>query len=110
MSGESKKGFQLPNTVVVMFGMMLIAAILTYILPGGQYGTMTDPSTGRTVYDPAAFEYIAGKHTTLLGLFSSIPSGIIDAISVIAIVLVYGASFGIINRTKVIECGLGASI
>lgn len=99
-----------PNVVVVLFIMIVVATILTYIIPAGAYESVVDAASGRTVYDPTSFHYVEGTGTSLLGMFESIPNGIIDAISIGAIVLIYGAAFGIISKTKVIDCALASSI
>ena len=99
-----------PNAIVVIMLMIVLAGILTYIIPAGQYADMVDPSTGRTVTDPSSFQYVEQNGVSFFGIFEAIPNGIIASISVGAIVLVYGASFGIINSTQVFEIALNASV
>lgn len=99
-----------PNAIVVIMIMIVFAAILTYVIPAGQYADMVDPSTGRTVTDPNSFQYVEQNGVSFFGIFESIPKGIIESISVGAIVLVYGAAFGIINSTQVFEIALNASV
>ena len=95
-----------PNAIVIIMIMIVVAAILTYIIPAGQYSDMVDPSTGRTVTDPASYTRVDQNPAKFFSIFESIPNGIIAAISVVAIVLVYGAAFGIINSTKIFEISL----
>lgn len=99
-----------PNAIVVIMLMIVLAGILTYVIPAGQYADMVDPSTGRTVTDPNSFQYVEQNGVSFFGIFESIPKGIIASISVGAIVLVYGAAFGIINSTQVFEIALNASV
>lgn len=107
-----KKVFKMksPNAIVVIMLMIVLAGILTYIIPAGQYADMVDPGTGRTVTDPGSFQYVEQNGVSFFGIFEAIPNGIIASISVGAIVLVYGAAFGIINSTQVFEISLNASV
>ena len=110
---QKKKAFsrmKAPNAIVIILIMILVAAVLTYIIPAGQYDTMTDPSTGRTVTDPATYHRVDQNPVSFLGIFMAIPQGFIAAISVMAIVLTYGAAFGIINTTKIFEISLNHSV
>lgn len=103
-------GMKAPNAIVIIMLMIVLAGILTHIIPAGQYADMVDPSTGRTVTDPNSFQYVEQNGASFFSVFEAIPNGIISSISVGAIVLVYGASFGIINSTKIFEIALHASV
>ncbi len=36
---EKKKGFQMPHTYIIIFGVILFAALLTVFIPLGKYDT-----------------------------------------------------------------------
>lgn len=110
MSKNRFSKMKAPNAIVIIFIMIVVAAILTYIIPAGQYSDMVDPSTGRTVTDPNSYVRVDQNPTGFLQIFMSIPQGLISGISVMAIVLVYGAAFGIINSTKIFEIALNHSV
>lgn len=40
MSNNKKKGFSLPYPYIIIFTIMILVVILSYILPAGEYGTM----------------------------------------------------------------------
>lgn len=60
---EIKKKFQVPHTYVIIFGVIIFAALLTMFIPQGQYDTqeITYIQNGeektRTVLDPDSFRY-----------------------------------------------------
>lgn len=110
MKKNKSAGLKAPNAIVVIMLMIVLAGILTYVIPAGQYADMVDPATGRTVTDPSSFQYVEQNGVSFFGIFESIPNGMIASISVGAIVLVYGAAFGIINSTQVFEVALNASM
>lgn len=38
-AGTKKKAFKMPHLLWIMLGLLLIASILTYIIPAGQFAT-----------------------------------------------------------------------
>lgn len=55
---SSKKEKEFPHTFVVIFTLIVIAAILTYIIPAGVYERIKDPITGRMVVDPTTYHLV----------------------------------------------------
>ncbi len=53
-----KKKFALPDTYIIVFGLILLALLLGLLMPSGQYNMVTDPNTGREVVDGASFHYV----------------------------------------------------
>jgi len=46
-----KKLIKVPHTYVILFSVIIIMSILTYVIPAGQFDRVQDPNTGRTVVD-----------------------------------------------------------
>ena len=130
---EKKKGFQMPHTYIIIFGVILLAALLTVFVPLGKYDTKTvtyiqnGVEKSRVVLDPASFEYVldeAGNKVTkvapLFGTEDFGGQGILNyvfegmtvgdkwgtAVGIIAFILVIGGAFGIVLRTGAIESGI----
>ena len=67
---EKKKGFQMPHTYIIIFGVILFAALLTVFIPLGKYDTkeITYMQNGvektRTVLDPESFQYILDQSSS----------------------------------------------
>jgi uncharacterized ion transporter superfamily protein YfcC len=90
--------------------LIIVAALLTYVVPAGTYDRYTDEATGRTLVDGDSYKRVDQTPVNLFGILTAIPDGLIAASSVIFIVFMYGGAFGIINSTEVIECGISSSI
>ncbi|MGP1570161.1 MAG: putative basic amino acid antiporter YfcC [Eubacteriales bacterium] len=131
---EKKKGFKVPDTYVIIFFVVLLAAVLTYVIPQGYYETqdvtynVNGTEKTRTVIKPGSFEYVvddAGKPVTsgtpIFGtedfggragivnyMFEGLTSGDKwgSAVGVVAFILVIGGAFGIILRTGAVETGI----
>lgn len=105
-----KKGFQAPHVFVIVLVLILIAGVMTYVLPAGSYDRYVDEATGRTLVDKDSYHQMENTPVNLFKMFEAIPSGLIAAADVVSIVFIYGGAFGIINSTGVIECGIASSI
>lgn len=107
---KEKKQMKAPHVFVLVLIMIVCATLLTYVLPAGSYNRYVDESTGTTLVESGSYQRIEQTPVSLFAMLESIPKGLVDAASVVTIVLMYGGAFGIINSTKVIECGIASSI
>jgi uncharacterized ion transporter superfamily protein YfcC len=126
-----KKTRQVPDTYVIIFFVALGAAILTYLVPPGQFDTeeITYDQAGvektRTVLVQGSFRYAvdeagspAAEGIVLfapgggMGFLNFVFEGLVSgskwgsAVGVIAFILIVGGAFGIMLRTGAIEDGL----
>lgn len=97
-----KKEF--PDTLVILFGFMLVVAILSYILPAGAYN-MIKSSTGKNMVDAASFHFIQQSPVTLSQFFTSPFRGIKISMSTMTLIIMMGGAFNIIIDTKSIDLG-----
>ena len=121
------KGFTVPDTYIIIFFVVVLAAILTFLVPKGYYETqdvsymINDVEKTRTVIKDGSFQYLrddAGKVVTEgvslfsgdggTGFFNYMYNGIVNssAMDIIAFLLVVGGAFGIMIKTGALESGL----
>jgi len=107
---EKKKGFKIPNTYTLIMIFVIVAALLTYIIPAGQYEMIKDEVTGKTLIDPASFHFIERTPVSVGDFLLSIPAGMNGAASVIFLTFLVGGFFQIINDTGAIDATINSSI
>ncbi|WP_324825665.1 putative basic amino acid antiporter YfcC [Sinanaerobacter sp. ZZT-01] len=125
------KGFQMPDTYVIIFLVVVLAALLTYLIPQGMYSTeevsyvVNGVEKTRTVIEDGSFQYVLDENGEPLkqgvalfepygevGMFNYVFEGMVSgdkwgsAVGVIAFILVIGGAFGIILRTGAVETGI----
>lgn len=120
MAAESSKGikqFKVPHVYAIIFALMVIFAVLTWIVPSGSY--QRQEVNGREVtvagtYEQSEKTYIdeeTGDEVDLRqGVFDVLQAptrGIQEAIEVVAFILIVGGSFQVINKTGAITSGMG---
>ena len=50
-----KKQKELPHAYVILFVILVVAMIATWIVPAGSYSRYLDENSGRTVVDPTSY-------------------------------------------------------
>lgn len=120
MAAESSRGikqFKVPHVYAIIFALMVIFAVLTWIVPSGSY--QRQEVNGREVtvagtYEQSEKTYIdeeTGDEVDLRqGVFDVLQAptrGIQEAIEVVAFILIVGGSFQVITKTGAITSGMG---
>lgn len=111
---EKRKKWALPHSYSLLFFIIIIVALLTWILPSGQFERkeVTVDGSTRSVIVPGTFQTIPKVSESgdlrqgITGILSAPMEGIINAVEVVAFVLVVGGAFGIILKTGAIDRGL----
>ena len=53
--GKGFSSFRFPHSYVIIFGIIVLVAILSYIVPAGQFDRAVDAASGREVVVPGTF-------------------------------------------------------
>lgn len=101
-----EKARKLPHTYVLIFTIVLIAALLTYIVPAGQYDRVEDPKTNRTIVDPNSYKTVERNPVNLFKVLTAVPRGMIDAAQITFFIFIIAGAFQIITSTGAIEAGI----
>ena len=89
------------NAFVLIFVVIIIAAILTYIMPAGTYER--SEIDGRTVVDPTSFAFTESSPVSFMGIFNSVHLGMIEGAGIIFFVFMVGGAFGILKATGALD-------
>jgi len=100
---KEKKRFKVPHTFVIIFAIIVLAAVLTYLVPAGVYDRVEDPNTGRKVVDVQSFRYVEKTPVNPWAMINAIPKGMIDAASIIFAVFIVGGAFEMVSATGAID-------
>lgn len=106
MGGTLEKKRRAPiSTITVLACIILFIAILTYIVPAGEFERVVNEG-GKTVVVPGSYRQIDASPVSFRSLMSVFYNAQIEAASLIAFVFVVGGAFGVINRTGAVAAGL----
>ena len=99
---------KVPHTFVIVFAIIVIAAVLTWIIPPGKYVTeQVGDETVMTFYyadqlpEAQAAEFHAEPQTWQI--FSAFYKGFVKQGNIIVFILIIGGAFWIMNKSKAID-------
>ncbi|MRG85000.1 YfcC family protein [Salinibacillus xinjiangensis] len=101
-NAKKKKKRQLPDAYVILFGFLVLAAILTYIIPAGSF-EREPTDNGKSVIIPGSYEQIDQQPASVMDVFTSIQEGLVGGAALIFLVLIIGGAFAVIESTGAVD-------
>lgn len=101
---------RLPHPLALLLGCVIVAAVLTWVLPAGEYQRRDDPVTGRNVVVAGTYHPVPARPVGFGGTMLAIPRGIIDAASVVVVILLVGGALVVVDRTGALHAGTDALV
>ena len=106
---ESKPWYKrIPHAVTMLFGIIILVSILTYILPAGAYERIL--IDGRNAVVPDSYKIIPSTPIGLLDMFKAMPLGFKSATEIIFIVFAGAIMFGFMEKSKAVENSVGTLV
>ena len=102
---RKKRKFEFPHVFALLFGLIIITALFTYIVPAGEYEREVNDA-GRTVVVDGTYQQVESNPTSLFGILEAVHKGMVNGAEIIFFIFIVGGAFGILNATKAIETGL----
>ncbi len=101
--------FKMPDTYVLIASIIILAALLTYIIPAGKFD-MVKGAAGQMVVDAKTFHYIPSTPVGFMGLLLAIPEGLMAASKIILVLFIVGGVFKIIRETNALDLSVYAAV
>ncbi len=102
------KKFSMPSAYTILIGIIIIVAILTYIVPAGEYQMVEDEGTGRMVPVAGTYEEIESTPQGITDVIVSPIKGFKDAIGVALFVIIIGGFLGVVMKTGAIDAAIAS--
>jgi uncharacterized ion transporter superfamily protein YfcC len=92
---------RIPNTYVLVFAILALIALATWLIPGGKYDTHL--VNGKQLINPATFHYIDSKPQGFTALMMAPIKGFAEAGLIIGFILIVGGTFQVLHKTEAID-------
>lgn len=102
-----KKKFVFPNTYVIIILMMIVAVLLTWIIPSGEFERVKDEVSKQSIIIPGTFKYIENNPISFLQIPVYIMKGLAKASDIVFLVIIVGGAFNIIIETGMFQSFAG---
>jgi len=99
---------KVPHTLVILFSMVILAQLLTYVIPAGSFDRV-ETASGRLQVVPGSFHLT--PDTPAVSPFASltaIPKGFSGAHEIIFFVFIIGGMFAVLRATGTLEAGMAS--
>lgn len=91
---------EFPNTYIIVFAVIVLCAVATWFVPGGEY--ISDPSSENSELTYVTVESVPQTWQITSALYK----GFTKQAGIIIFILVIGGAFWIVNSTKAIDVGI----
>ena len=97
--------FRMPTAYTILFGIVLLMILLTWVVPSGEYDHQADG-------EPIAGSYhrVEDVRQPITALVTAPREGFYEAIDVAAFILMVGGFLGVVAKTGAIDAGISAII
>lgn len=105
---RKRKKREFPDTYVIVFAVLLMAAAATYIVPAGAFDR--EETDGVTTVISGTFENVESSPADFMDIFMAVQTGMVESAGLIFLVLFAGGMFEIINKSGAIHTGIYSAI
>ena len=110
MTDTGRPRFRFPHPMVLLFGVILLAALMSYLVPAGQFDRQVDEATGRTVVVAGTYHEVEQSPVNLFAAIVAIPRGLIAAADVIFLIFLIGGAFTVLDETGTLRRAVSSLI
>lgn len=101
LKAKSEHKFKVPHVYVIIFCLIILAAIATYLVPAGEYERVTE--NGVTVVVNDTYSQVSSSPVGFFGIFKSVHEGMSEAAGIIFFIFIVGGAFGIFRATGTVD-------
>jgi uncharacterized ion transporter superfamily protein YfcC len=95
-----------PNTYFIIFSLIIFLAILTWIIPAGEFSR--HEVNGRSVVVENSYHEVEKNGQSIEDVLMAPINGFVDASLIIGFVLIVGGAFGVFQKTKAVDSAIKA--
>lgn len=103
---KTKKTFKMPTSYTILYAIIVIVAILTWIVPAGQY-QMTEMN-GQNIPVAGTYERIENTPQGIFEVLGAPVKGFYDGLQVSFFIMMIGGFLGVVMKTGAIDAGITA--
>jgi len=98
------KNLKAPNTFLLIFLLLAATAILTWVIPGGEY--KRENINGREVVVESSFNYTDKNPQNINDILTAPIKGFTDAALIIGFVFIVGGAFEVFRKTEAVDAAV----
>ncbi|GFI03747.1 MAG: YfcC family protein [Lachnospiraceae bacterium] len=105
---QKKKWYErMPHSYVILFMLIVISAVLTWVLPAGSFERTIPEGATREYVVPGTYTQVDQTGVGVFGVLKAIPKGMDGACTIIFMIMISTAAFHVIRSTGALDNGIG---
>lgn len=96
---------KIPHTYVILFSLIVLAALLTWLIPAGEFERVE--ADGRMLIEPGSYHAVEKSPAMPFDVFTAIAKGLQASSNIIFMILLSSGAFRLINATGALERSIG---
>lgn len=104
---SEKKKLNFPHTYVIIVFLIIVATLLTWIIPAGHFPRVKDAATGKSIIVADQFSFIQNTPVNPLYIPLKIVDGLVKSSDIIFLILIVGGAFHVIIKTGMFQALTG---
>lgn len=106
MSKQKKKAFE-PNAFIIVFGIMIFCAILTWIIPAGSFDRVIDTVTDKEIVVAGSFHTVESNPVGPWKFFNCFFNGFVDAADIMFFILFATSYVYVLSKSNALNAFIG---
>ncbi|WP_082818778.1 YfcC family protein [Bhargavaea cecembensis] len=99
--------FEAPHPFVILFTIILLTALMTYVIPAGEYDRTTNDA-GQTLVVDGSYHQIESTPAGFMDIFKAVHAGLSASAGIVFFLFIVGGAFNVFKETKAIEGAFGS--
>jgi len=100
--------FKTPHTYGLLLFIIVVASLLTYIIPAGEYAR--EKKDGQTLVVSGSYQEVSQQGVSFFDIFRAIPEVLISGGEIVFYIFLVGGAFGIVHKTGAFENGVNKAM
>ncbi len=101
---KKKRKWEMPDTYVILFAVLLAAVVATYFVPAGSFEREVVDEVERVI--PNTYSQVGKEPTGFMDIFLALQEGMVQSGGLIFLVLFAGGAFEVVERSGAIKGGI----
>ncbi len=106
MEKKKKKSFE-PNAFVIVFSIMILCAILTWIIPAGSFERVIDNATGREIVVPGSYQVVESHPVGPWKFLNCFFEGFVNSADIMFFILFASAYVFVLSKSNALNALTG---
>jgi uncharacterized ion transporter superfamily protein YfcC len=110
MATPEKPARSFPHPFALLLLCVVLATVLTWVLPAGEFRRSPDPASGRDIVVAGSYQRVPASPLGPLAMLMAVPKGIVAGADIMMLVFIMGGAFTVVDRAGALRGGFDALV